>query len=167
MEDGSPPEWPEPWSDNFTAKQSRGDGVTAAWNTGCELAKSRWIVLLNNDVECSGPFVDRLIAACDGQPGIAGTRMRREGDVEVLEGWCFAFPRLVWSMLGGFDEQMKLYFSDTDFMRRAKVSGIPIHAVDGLPLEHLGHRTAHDRSIRPDRAKLWMNDRNYYFSKYS
>lgn len=166
VNDGQEVAWDGPEHPRFQFVQNTGDGVTAAWNTGCSVARGRWVVLLNNDVECDGPFTERLITACGGQLAISGVRLRREDSVEVLEGWCFAFPRTVWGILNGFDEAMNLYFSDTDFMRRAKMNGVSLHAVAGLPLKHLGHKTAHDRGIRPDRQKVWLKDRTTYFQKH-
>lgn len=166
LEDGPDAEWEAPQHPDLKYLASGTTGLTAAWNRGVQLANSRWVILLNNDVECSGPFVNRLVQAQGAQSGISGPKIRRESGVEVLEGWCMAFSHFTWRMLGGFDERMQLYFSDADYMVRAKAGGFPLYEVPDLPLRHIGHQTAHDPEITPDRNRTWMSDRNYYFSKH-
>lgn len=144
---------------------SAGRGVTAAWNVGVEAATTDWLVLLNNDVECRGPFLKRL-----PREGISGAALRVEellGD-EVLEGWCLAFSYRLWAELDGFDEAMRLYYSDTDFQLRAMERGSFLTAPRKLPLKHLGHRTAHDRDIIPQGERLaqWHRDRDVFRRKH-
>lgn len=145
---------------------NRGRGVTAAWNLGCQRAMGDAMVLLNNDVICTGPFLKTLLARA-GQ-GIAGTVMRPDPDLSmyVLEGWCLAFSREVLNRLGGFDESMRIYFSDTDFQYRAHTAGLILTSVPISTLRHLGHRTAHDRSIVPNRSELWRADRQTFLRKW-
>lgn len=145
---------------------NQGRGVTAAWNLGCQRASGDFLVLLNNDVICTGPFLKKLLAR-SGQ-GIAGTVMRPDPDVNIylLEGWCLAFSREVYQRLGGFDESMRLYFSDTDFQCRAHRSGLTLTSVPLATIRHLGHRTAHDRSIVPNRKKIWHEDRKTFLRKW-
>lgn len=148
------------------AVASGGRGVTAAWNVGVATATGEFLVLLNNDVECRGPFLHRL-----PREGIAGAALRVEeliGD-EVLEGWCLAFSYRLWASLGGFDEAMRLYYSDADFQVRALDRGSFLTAPRKLPLRHLGHRTAHDRNIisPADRAAQWQADRAIFKRKHA
>lgn len=142
-----------------------GEFVTAAWNCGVESSQTDWVILLNNDVVCNGPFVDSLIAAAGD--GISGARIRHDPDaIEcVLEGWCLCFDRLLFNLLGGFDPAMKLYFSDTDFQVRCRRAGYQLRAVE-VPLVHLGHQTAHNRRLMPNRGQLWAADRDAFLRKH-
>ena len=67
--------------------------------------------------------------------------------------------------LGGFDETMELYFADTDFMLRGMREGVEIKAAK-LPLEHMGHKTAHNKKLRPDRHQRYTQDREWFREKH-
>ena len=154
-------------------------GVTAAWNAGIAHCRTPEIVLLNNDVQIQGPFLDRLLAPLrDGSAAITGAEWRVEPLIparllprlpgrRLLAGWCLAFRRELWSRLDGFDERFALYFSDTDFQCRAAESAgdnqTPLVAVSQLPLVHLGHRTTRGS---PHRRSRWQSDRERFLEKY-
>lgn len=142
-----------------------GDGLTAAWNLGVRQASNDTIVLMNNDVEVSGPFVEKL--QIEATRGIAGPEPWQDDDFkrDSLKGWCLAFRRATWERLGGFDERFRLYFSDTDFCHRAVAAGIRLLPVD-VPLRHLGHRTAHDAACCPDRRAVWEADHRRFLEKH-
>jgi GT2 family glycosyltransferase len=146
-------------------EQSRR-GVTAAWNTGISQATTPFVVLLNNDVQIAGPFVDRLVHPLrNRQASIVGAEWRIEPLIQgrVLSGWCFAFALALWRDLGGFDEAMAWYFSDTDFQCRAARVGCELASVDRLPLRHLGHRTTRRD---PQRRAVWLSDRTRFLAKW-
>ena len=147
----------------------RERNLSRAWNAGVECSSAKAIVLLNNDVTCTGPFTSLLSNLISEASAIAGPRKRRERFLKgrkILEGWCFAFHRDTWKALGGFDETMELYFSDADFMWRAIQSGVGIKAVE-LPLRHMGHKTAHNRKLRPDRHKRYIADETRFREKHA
>lgn len=154
-------------------------GVSAAWNRGAAVARTRFVVFLNNDVLVRGPSIDRLVEPLRrGTAILSGVRSRREAALppEVLrrlptdrfvEGWCFATPLDLFRRLGGFDETMRVYWSDTDFQARlVAVSGESERsiAVADVPLKHLGHRTAH--RLR-ERKRIWQDDRAAFIAKWS
>lgn len=143
-------------------------GLTSAWNHGCRVSTGDFLVLLNNDVTCSGPFLEKLKERAGH--GIAGVVMRPDPDLQiyVLEGWCLGFYRQTFERLGGFDENFRLYFSDTDFQYRAHKLGLPLTSVPLSTLRHLGHRTAHDREILPkrERQRIWHHDHEHFRKKW-
>ncbi len=152
--------------------RNRGVGVTAAWNHGVEEASNELVILLNNDVVCTGPFVGRLYA---GERCIGGVRQRVEGMIGAaanslpggpaslwLEGWCLSFLRSCWSMIGGFDESMSLYFSDLDFQVRAVGKDLSLVLCSGVPFRHLGHQTTR---TMPSTRTLWNQDRAVFIRK--
>lgn len=156
-----------------TVLRTRPQGVTAAWNRGLAAATKRWVVLLNNDVLIHGPWLKSLLQPLrDRTALIAGARWRTERMLpqsllhqspatRLLEGWCLALGRETWQRLGGFDSSLRLYWSDTDFQWRAvqKLGDNALHAVDDLPLEHLGHRTTRQS---PEHRATWHADRQRF-----
>lgn len=142
-------------------------GWVRAANVGVKACNADFVVLLNNDVRVDGPFVSRLVEAAQ-QNAIAGAAMRADPDLHtlVLEGWCLAFDRLLYNLVGGFDERFSLYFADTDFQRVARRDHCTaLTVVNGLPLRHLGHRTAHDKRIVPRQRAVWATDREAFRAK--
>lgn len=164
----------------------RHRGVTAAWNAGIRLAPEAEIILLvNNDVHWQGPVISRLME-CFQSPEtlLVGAEWRIEKgrpatlreawpSRRLLAGWCWAFRRSTWSALGGLDESLELYYSDTDFqLRILQAAGWPEIRPDGkcamrvnrVPLRHAGHRSA--RRL-PDRQAQWSRDRQRFLEKWS
>ena len=149
-------------------------GLTAAWNTAAHRCRTDTLVFLNNDTLSTGPWVEALLAPLlNSQARISGVEARREKflnpSVEVLEGWCFATHRDTFQTVGGFDEALHLYFSDTDFQLRVRDqfvdTAIPTGTtVPGLALTHLSHRTAHQLS---NQRSLWHADRKRFQARWN
>lgn len=124
-------------------------------------------------------------------PALTGVRLRTESSLpkpllkllptrQFLEGWCFAVRRDDLLRLGGFDESMTLYWSDTDFQCRLLQShepllqrptgqadnstACPFIAMPHLPLRHLGHQTTH---AAPTHRQQWHTDRAAFIRKWS
>jgi len=184
VDDGTEPEEYRRWLRKkgafCTTLRIPARGITRAWNAGIRQSRGATIVLLNNDVVCEGAWAAPLCQALE-QPGvvIAGAADRGEATLQgtglsgseatrLLQGWCLAFRRETWEVLGGFDEAMSLYWSDTDFQRRAaqhhKVSLSQALRVVSVPLRHWGHRTAQHRE---DRQACWRRDRDAYHRKWA
>lgn len=157
---------------NCRVIRNRGTGVTAAWNHGIEESANDHVILLNNDVVCSGAFVE-LVAPWGDL--IVGSKFRRErligaaadllpggAESEWLEGWCLSFRKSLWGRLGGFDESMRLYFSDLDFQVRAARMGASRAGFSRLPLRHIGRQTTR---LMSDSRVLWNLDRNVFIGK--
>ncbi len=156
-------------------------GVTAAWNAGIQSVTTPFVVLLNNDVLVDGPVLDELLKPLQyRQALIAGVEWRREPLIprqlesrfpgrQLLAGWCFSFETELWSQLGGFDESLRLYYSDTDFQCRAAQclpmasAGRVLSVVPLMPLRHLGHQTSR---LVPERASRWQADRARFLCKW-
>lgn len=157
-------------------------GVTAAWNTGLNAVDTSWIVLLNNDVLVHGPFLQRLLKPIQMRSSIlSGVAWRYEPLIPIgmnnrlpqqrlLAGWCLGFAKETWHRLGGFDDSMRMYFSDTDFqLRAARLMSLDdpraiLSTVVDLPIVHLGHQTTrHD----PERTHHWREDRATFLAKWS
>jgi GT2 family glycosyltransferase len=158
-------------------------GVSAAWNLGATEARTRAVVFLNNDVQFDGPALHQLVAPMWSGALLTGAAYRNErhvpGDVRqrlpldwFVEGWCFAVTKCLFDELGGFDESMGTYWSDTDLqLRVARRCGegsstagqSALVCPSGLPLRHLGHRTT---AMLPERRVLWAADRRAFLAKW-
>lgn len=188
VDDGSPVEDFDGWDFDDRPgvkliRQSRA-GVSIAWNRGAAEAGTGYLIFLNNDVVTSGPWVDRLLEPLRaGRCLMSGVSTRVERALpnallkelpqrEFLEGWCFAVSRDAWRGVSGFDESLRVYWSDTDFQLRLRsVAGRErrqlFQSVERLPLRHLGHRTAHDQECLVDRRKVWEEDRMRFIEKWT
>lgn len=147
---------------------NKKNGITAAWNLGIQSSEnmSSTIILMNNDIICNGKFID--LCKPRSKYEIVGAKKRKEplyGDRKLLQGWFLCFNRSLWEKLGGFDERFKLYFQDTDFQIRALKEGGSLRQVD-LPLRHLGHKTAHNKKLCPDRGALLAADKVAFREKH-
>ena len=159
--------------------QSRA-GVSAAWNRGAAAATAPFLIFLNNDTLFHAPVVEHLLAPLrEGNALLTGAAFRRETALpqsilqnlpssDFLQGWCFAVARDEFHSLGGFDDAMTLYWSDTDFQTRLlrKQSSLldALTAVCGLPIRHRAHQTA--RTI-PARRRIWQADRDIFIRKWN
>jgi len=160
-----------------TFARQRHRGVTSAWNRGAREASGTCLVFLNNDVRIEGPFLDRLTHPLGGRDvGMTGCRRRRERGLPhvlasglprtLLEGWCFAVRRADFESIGGFDEQFRLYFSDTDLQWRllARQPGSRLECVPHLPISHEGHVSTR---TNPQRREHHARDRKTFLGKWS
>lgn len=189
---------------SITLIQQRHLGLTSAWNRAARQATSRIILFLNNDTLATGPFVEELFApllsnvdhdtSIPATPLLTGIRHRDESSLphtilsrlpatQFLEGWCFAIRREDFVRLGGFDETMRLYWSDTDLQCRLLESRSPLDhgltqptrltppdahnrliALPDLPIRHLGHGTT--RNL-PTRRPQWHADRSAFVARWT
>lgn len=166
-------------------------GLTAAWNEAARHAGTPTLLFLNNDVLATAPFIGSLIKplVADGPSSsyspvlVTGARLRRETALpnsvlarlpmkHVLEGWCIALRRRDFEQLGGFDETMRLYWSDTDLqcrlleanpVRASNIEDRRLQAID-IPLKHLAHQTTR---ATPTRGTQWNADREAFVRKWS
>lgn len=160
-------------------QRHNASGLTAAWNAAVAASTSDLVVLLNNDVVATGPWVERLIApllSSTSDCRVAGVAWRDERRFptrpggwptgRLLVGWVLAFSRRTWLDVGGFREELRLYWSDTDFQLRVveQFGQDSLQAVSSLPLRHLGHATTRRLA---DRRLQWQRDRGTFARLWS
>lgn len=188
VDDGSPLDEPhrQTLSDLPQTRQIEQprQGVSAAWNRGAKEAVTPYLVFLNNDTLSLGAWVDRLLQPLREQRCLlTGVQSRRERALPepvqanlpsriFLQGWCFAVSAEAWRSVAGFDESMRLYWSDTDFQSRiwSELGNSGQRFWECLPdlsLRHLGHRTAHDQNCVPHRRNTWLSDRARFIEKWN
>ncbi len=161
------------------AEQSHA-GITAAWNLGIRSCRSRFIVLLNNDVLTLKPWLQGVCDHLRGYSGgLIGAAVRderwlsemnhsgRTADMRMLAGWSLCFERITYERVGPFDEAMRLYWSDTDWQMRWKVEfgkdSDDFGLIPAGSLRHVGHvstRKLEERSMR------WREDRAVFLEKW-
>ncbi len=146
-------------------------GVSAAWNLGAKAATGEVVVFLNNDTVTTGAWVERLVQpVMDGVAAMVGVAWRRErglsreqlsemSTTQFLEGWCWGMRRELFLEMGGVDEGMKVYWSDTELQERLCRGRETRQVVEGLPVLHLGHRTTRGLG---ERREVWDRDRVYF-----
>jgi len=151
-------------------RQSRRQGVTAAWNLGARLATGATLVFLNNDTVSTGPWLETLAAPLAKETILlTAPESRNERQLsgplrQVLKGWCMAIRKETFARVGMFDERFRLYFSDTDLQLRLRgLSAEALLRCPALPLQHQGRcSTQHLLSRRTE----WRQDRDRFRQKW-
>ncbi len=154
-------------------------GVTAAWNAGLRCVSTPFAVLLNNDVITRAAWIESLIGPLrSGAHCVSGVRWRVESAVpegvlqrlpsrRFVEGWCWGLSMRAIQAAGGFDESLRLYFSDTDLqarLMRTHGPGCVTVAANLLSsLTHHGHRSTRRLA---DRRAIWLRDRNRFIAQW-
>lgn len=111
-------------------------GFGRACNQGAAAARGDLLVFLNPDVQVTPEWLDVLMAHLAERPDTAiicpttlapgQTPPRHPAPVEevaAVPGAAMALPRAAWQALGGFDEQMFLYWEDVELCWRAWLLG--------------------------------------------
>ncbi|MEZ5943688.1 MAG: glycosyltransferase [Planctomycetaceae bacterium] len=158
-------------------------GITVAWNAAAQVLLDRHtpasLIFLNNDVVTEGNWIPQLVAPLgDENMRCTGVRWREERvasthelnlpTTRFLEGWCMAVDSDTFTLLGGFDQHMQLYFSDTDLQARLlqefrSTENCPLAVVENLPVRHLEHQTT---KTSLNRISLWQRDRQTFIHKW-
>ena len=72
----------------------------------------------------------------------------------ALSGSLVALTREAWERVGPFDEGYRLYFEETDWLRRAERIGLPARHVPAAEAVHLHGRSA----VREPRSSAWFEE---------
>jgi hypothetical protein len=84
--------------------------------------------------------------------------------VEVIPDSCLMAPRALLLRLGGYDERMKLYFTEDDICRRILAEGAPIHFVADAVLLHTEH--ASTSQVQRLASQVYFDDLLAFSRKY-
>lgn len=71
-----------------------------------------------------------------------------------LSGSLLALRRSAWDRVGPFDEEFRLYFEETDWLRRAEALGLPAVYVPAAEAVHLHAQSA----VREPRSQAWFEE---------
>jgi GT2 family glycosyltransferase len=164
---------------DVTVIEQPHQGVTRAWNTAAEYIDTQFAVFLNNDTLTASPWMDALLAPLRNRmallSGIAWRDERAAPPTEArklparrfVAGWCCALAVASLREIGGFDESLRLYFSDTDLQARLVCAYGPdcLAVVDDVrnAIRHTGHASTR---LLPDRRTIWKEDRRRFIQKW-
>ncbi|MFM2033254.1 MAG: hypothetical protein RLZZ297_2019 [Chloroflexota bacterium] len=111
-------------------------GYGTACNRGAAAATGDYVIFCNPDILVTPDWVAPLIAHMAADPTIGAispeTRYPHEhrlpqagcSDRATLPGAALLLPRALWQRLGGFDEELFLYWEDTDLCWRIQLLGL-------------------------------------------
>jgi GT2 family glycosyltransferase len=111
-------------------------GYGSACNRGAALARGTYVVFCNPDILVTPMWAERLLSHLVAHPEVAciapETRYPGESlplgggiaDRDTLPGAALMMRRADWVRFGGFDEQIFLYWEDTDLCWRAQRAGM-------------------------------------------
>ncbi|MEQ9353941.1 glycosyltransferase [Coleofasciculus chthonoplastes] len=141
-------------------------GFSAANNQGLDIAKSEYVLFLNNDVEILDLPIKYLCdCACDGiaGPGFVQNEIREN----YLEGWALCARKSVMQALGGWCEDYGPgYWDDVDLSHRAKIAGYPLTPIPDID-QFFRHKTnVTGRDGRLDQLALHSRNRGIFLKKY-
>jgi GT2 family glycosyltransferase len=84
--------------------------------------------------------------------------------VEVIPDSCLMISLQQWHNLGGYDERLKLYFTEDDLCKRILASGCEIHFVAEAVLLHEEH--ASTSQVQRLASQVYFDDLLYFTRKY-
>jgi GT2 family glycosyltransferase len=148
-----------PFGFNRGLAKSCNEGLIAAYDDGCDV-----VVTVNDDVCLRSGDLERIARAALST-GTLATPF--DGGHETA---CAAIPRQALERVGYFDENFTpAYYEDVDWLRRAKLAGLPVEHVGGVGATHqdsasLQHVPSeqHHKQFRANRSyylKKWGGDR--------
>jgi GT2 family glycosyltransferase len=115
---------------------------SAAINIGVNMAHGDWLLPMNNDASCTGPFMDHIETHIPA--AIYAPQIVEEAGHRWFGNWIVAIPRCVWDEVGEFDvNYLVCGFEDADYSERANGLDIPTIPID-LPFIHHGGKTRWD-----------------------
>ena len=124
-------------------------GYGSACNRGAALARGAYVLFCNPDILVTPYWCQRLVAHLDAHPSVAcitpetrypGETLPLSGgiaDRDTLPGAALLMRRADWQALGGFDEQIFLYWEDTDLCWRAQRAGRRTVVARDVEITHL------------------------------
>lgn len=127
------------------AKLVNQKGQTKKWSSGQEV--TLFEVILNN----LGIYRSRKI-----------WKGRKIEEVFWVAGTALFVRRSIFLELGGFDENIFMYFEDVDFCRRLRIAGKKVVYFPLVSVFHLGGKSYQNRKLQ---KKHYYTSQKYYFKK--
>lgn len=154
--------------------EQKNKGLSGARNAGIKVAKGGWILTLDADDKIHPQFLEKTVGKNDIVScslitfGTENKRWKQQYENpttnEFLRGnpihCCSLFKKDVWTMSGGYDENMKLGYEDWEFWIRATKCGFNVSCLNE---EYLFFYRQHAVSMLKQ-ARLKHNDIISYMS---
>lgn len=133
----SEPAYPSLMMDGVYETRTRRLCYSAAINHGAHIGRhADWLIVLSNDVLCTGPFAHILAAYGDGD--LVGPDLKQTHGFDYLEGWCVCVPARAWEP---WDERfLGSDWEDVAYSTRARQRGFGLVGDPALPFTHLDQR---------------------------
>lgn len=155
--DSSPPYPPLP----YVVRTERTCYSAAINRAALEAPAADWLLVMNNDVLCDGPFIEQVAALDDN--ALYGMTLRRARGVRYIDAWFVAIPRRIWDDVGEWDEgYVFASWDDIDYSYRARQAGYRLREVD-LPFTHLETR---QRVSLPGFKGTHKRNERYFMEKH-
>lgn len=124
--------WVERPEEVILAVDTQGEGYSKTVNRALKASHGDILIVGNNDLIFKKGWLSGLLKPLENHD--ISTVWTSDQDVKLEDkieerarfGSLFAMKRNVYRVLGGFDEQFKGYFADTDYRRRALDAGFTI-----------------------------------------
>lgn len=84
------------------------------------------------------------------------------GVYKVFHAHIWGMDRHTWESVGEFDEKFTLYWSDTDWIARAKQKGVPVVINSSVNVKHLDP----GQTMKAHPTDLQNRDREYFIEKW-
>ena len=121
-----------------------------------------WMVILSNDVLCTGKFQHILESIT--LDTVLGVERHQINGFEFLMGWCVITPRLVFDDLNGWDENFLVSsWEDVDYSTCVLRRGYRLEERPDLPFIHLDQR---QRFGLPEFEGTHDSNRKYFEQKH-
>ena len=179
------PQWLAAQREIRSVRNAVNLGCGGAWTQGALLARSDWVVLLNNDVLVSARAMDAMLDAAERHRLDVVSPALAEGELDydfeahaaafvqamagtLRAGWfhgvCFAVRRSVFEKIGFLDTDRRLGGrEDVEFLVRCERGGIPVGTVGDALLHHFGSIT--QKAIKLETGQKDLGDRAYFYRR--
>jgi len=141
--------------------------LSVVWNRLIRQSTADYICLLNNDTRVENMWIDKLVGTLGLHPelGVVGPVTNRCAGpqngfnkavnrpiqfVKYLSGFCCVFPKKVWEVVGGFNEEYVLYGEDSEFFDEVRRKGYKL-AVQ--PDVFIFHHRSQSKKVAEKRGK--------------
>ncbi|WP_026377187.1 glycosyltransferase family 2 protein [Aestuariibacter salexigens] len=150
-------------------------GYLVTTNRGIEYSltniKADVVVLLNNDMQFYGKWLDKLIEGLrqydiTGYFSLEGENQEQIKEVEYLEFSCVAIRREVFDAIGVLDERFyNGYYSDNDYCLRAKLACFSLAVLPNSKSSGVTHECGQTFGV-DKRKKIMMDMYNEFCTKW-
>jgi GT2 family glycosyltransferase len=160
-------------------KNPENVGFGQSNNNGAKLAKSKYLILLSNDVVIYDNFITDIVdlIGIDDKMLVAGRIVDWAGGwnefdidgrhyvIPYAEGWLIGCTKVAWKGLGGFDPIYgKFDYEDVGLTMQALSLGYNIVNLNSSKVKHLGSQTISKLNI--DRQSITENNREKFLLKW-
>jgi len=139
----------------ITIQNSPNLGYTSTVNAGLKIATADVIVVCNDDIVMTKECMERFQDLPDG---VIASPMDTSSSDDELFGAVFGMRRSVYEEIGGLDENFKHFFSDTEYIQRAKNRGIEIIKWYDITLDHpesSTYKLLDKKTLLEEDRKVW------------